>query len=319
MSLTLGAFALGAAGAASAASAASSLFGGLKSLGHSSVQKATWGDYRKQAYFDELAEGRALRNAKDLFSFQQSMAPGMTMQGYRNAGLNPILAGDYNGAMPSAPTPSQSPAPKEYVNNASAMVQAGSALSNLAETMSRVNLNEANAKAIQERSRMEQDMHEGAKALQAADLAYKKELPAEVRKRVERMTGQILVDEVERDLLRSNISLNSAKMFNLHSNLALGWSKLQEDKDYHKKYLEKLSSYIGLPFGLGRLTAHDAETLINRLNDNWSEIMNSKNVNPPSLSLPDLASPEGEKPVKGKGFWQSLIEYMGRYSSAMPY
>lgn len=241
--------------------AAGSATGGiLQSIHHSPVQKASWGDYLKQEIFDARAEGRALANAKDLFHFQQQAGPVFTMQGYKNAGINPILAGNFNGSMPSAPTPSASPAPKEFVNSAQNLISAGSALTGLSEAISRSELNSASAESLRQRTQMDKDLFAGRLALQLAEIAYKTGLPAKTKAEVQKLYSELGINAMRRSLMDSQISLNNAKSVDMEQRRLLDaerynleQSKFEFDKEYKNKYLDRMhESYFDNKY-IGRL------------------------------------------------------------------
>lgn len=186
-------------------------------------------NYQRASQLAQDADMRSLSNSKQLFQYQNKIGPSLAVEGYKKAGINPILVGDFNPSMPSFNaavgdfTPEESRG-KYYMQNAQAITNALQMIHQSELFDSQVAQNDANARAVLDRAESER-MLANAKvdALQAQahtemhKHGYYDASAARMREQIgllslqgQRIRQELANNENYVDLMKSRIELNRA-------------------------------------------------------------------------------------------------------------
>lgn len=162
--------------------------GAVRGFMQSSNTSPTWGDLNKTAavqdYWNRGAEARQVANSKDLFAYQNLFGPRFRVKGLQQAGINPVLAGDYSGgAMPTvgASQVSTNVNSMSKIDKARNFFQLAESLQAIRESESRVEANQANASNLIERSETENALRDYRKALAFYKTVNESQVPLKLK------------------------------------------------------------------------------------------------------------------------------------------
>lgn len=224
----------------------------LQSSSHGSNMVPSWGDLNRQGevndFWSAKSEQRALDNSKNLFQYQNVAGPQFSAEGYRRAGINPIFAGNYQSTgsfSPSGADTSIDVAQRQKPDMGAALLSMASALQEKRESDSRQSLNQANATAVAKNAEINAQLADVKAGLMRAQTASELEMPAYKRAQVNKIYSDILINDMRRDLMQSQISLNNQRTYNAsfdnlyrdleqeyrHNSLQLQRDKFEFDKN----------------------------------------------------------------------------------------